>query len=845
MNILSELDFAARLASFRSRRYEGLREPQARALAGYAAHVNDPDVAVELPTGYGKTLVAFLIADYALERGLTVAYLTGNNQLSDQVLEQARDLPGLDAVKFSSRNYPAAALADYHNAQAVGVMNYWVYFNASPRVEPADLVIFDDAHLAEQPLAGLFAIRIAWRTQAELYEQLCDLVLDNTDAYPSIQLMRDGLAGPGTPPELLAFSHWDALANEAGALLDQELPEETAVFVWPRVRPRLSACGVLIGPTAIEIRPYHPPTQTLIGYRNAQQRLYLSATLGTMDDLQRRLGVAAVVSVLDSPVASGEVGDRVFILNPSDAGPLFEAPLEFVMEQAAKAGRVAWLCASHSEADAVEGLLTLRAMPCYRLRGGGDDGALERWAASSQGHLVTAGRYDGLDFAGDQCRLVVLPSVPAASTEFERFVMAYLGDATFMRHRVGQRVTQALGRANRREEDWAMYLGLAPGFGTLLAQSGVQAAIPADVRPTIDAALRRLDGGWEAAEGDAASFWTNRSSSTEAPVRSGGRVRPGRTRPAATAGSATDEVTAVTRLWLGDATHAAEAAARAAATLSAAGEIEHAAFWRYVQAQAHHQEGTAGALGRTIDAMRAAAEGGAATTWFVRLGRLLADLRGEQAARIDELPWIVWDEWLRESGAAGVSRTVEHCRANVTGSHDEQAEALEILGRIVGVSASRPRGQGVTDVVWSWTSSRRVERRLWEVKTGTSHALPRAWVDQALGQVAADDPQPRRHVVGCIVTHLENVEEEAARAAGDMLCLVHVDAVSALAQQLGDQLLAYADRWGEGSPGERGAAREAVEPEMPSGGWLAGLLSPSRGRLLRSDDVISGLEQGS
>jgi hypothetical protein len=250
-------------------------------------------------------------------------------------------------------------------------MNYWVYFNASPRVEPADLVIFDDAHLAEQPLAGLFAIRIAWRTQAELYEQLCDLVLDNTDAYPSIQLMRDGLAGPGTPPELLAFSHWDALANEAGALLDQELPEETAVFVWPRVRPRLSACGVLVGPTAIEIRPYHPPTQTLIGYRNAQQRLYLSATLGTMDDLQRRLGVAAVVSVLDSPVASGEVGDRVFILNPSDAGPLFEAPLEFVMEQAAKAGRVAWLCASHSEADAVEGLLTLRAMPCYRLRGGG------------------------------------------------------------------------------------------------------------------------------------------------------------------------------------------------------------------------------------------------------------------------------------------------------------------------------------------------------------------------------------------------------------------------------------------------------------------------------------------
>ena len=98
---------------------------------------------------------------------------------------------------------------------------------------------------------------------------------------------------------------------------------------------------------------------------------------------------------------------------------------------------------------------------------------------------MTAGRYDGLDLAGDLCRLVIIPSVPAASTEFERFVMAYLADATFMRHRVGQRVTQALGRANRRSADWAMYLGLAPGFGTLLAQSAVllKPLPPAWLRP--------------------------------------------------------------------------------------------------------------------------------------------------------------------------------------------------------------------------------------------------------------------------------------------------------------------------------------------------------------------------
>ena len=39
-----------------------------RVLAGYATHTDTPDLAIELPTGYGKTLVALLIGDYALSR---------------------------------------------------------------------------------------------------------------------------------------------------------------------------------------------------------------------------------------------------------------------------------------------------------------------------------------------------------------------------------------------------------------------------------------------------------------------------------------------------------------------------------------------------------------------------------------------------------------------------------------------------------------------------------------------------------------------------------------------------------------------------------------------------------
>lgn len=152
--------------------------------------------------------------------------------------------------------------------------------------------------------------------------------------------MHESAAG-NSPPELLAFRHWDKLATPVADLLTTRLPEDERRFTWPTVVARLQACGVLIGPSAIEIRPYHPPTTTLHGYHRAGQRIYLSATLGTMDDLQRRLGVQKVTNGLTTPVTPNEVGERLFLLNPTDDAALSDRCVDFVLAQAARAGRVA------------------------------------------------------------------------------------------------------------------------------------------------------------------------------------------------------------------------------------------------------------------------------------------------------------------------------------------------------------------------------------------------------------------------------------------------------------------------------------------------------------------------
>jgi hypothetical protein len=846
-------DFDERLAEFGSGRFRQLRPGQRQVLAAYAQHhLDTPDLAIEMPTGEGKTLLALLIADYALDQGRSVAYLTGTRQLAERVQEEAEIL-GLDVVRFAAKDYGGAKLDDYHQAQAVGVMNYWVYFNSKPIPQPADLVIFDDAHLAEQPLSGLQTLRIPDRRGAarDLYQTLCELVVAHTDAYAGLLAMLDGTARPGTPPELLSFKDWAALAGPARRAIEESpfSADDEVKYVWPALRDHLSRCGVLIGPSGIEIRPYHPPSALNSWFSRARQRLYLSATLGSMDDLQRRIGGGPVTRLVpEQPLPAGATGERLLVLNPSTGKPFESTVLNWALGQArAAGGRAAWLCASHSEADELQETLTGAGQPVFRLRPG-EDATVEAWSRAATGHLVTAGRYDGLDLAGDICKLVIITTVPQASSEFERFVVAYLGDAGFMRHRVGQRVTQALGRANREATDRSLYMGLDPTFAQMLADPAVRKSIPADCEPTVRHALELYDQGWKGTLDACAAFWqpaaktsapADAASEQPAPRR---KLRPGRaTGGSSDVSSANAEVSAVTDLWVGDHARAARQAREAAAQLAAGGETEHAA---------HFDRGRGQDLAAAREALEDATTNGPRTTWFRRLERTVADLEGDaHTANDTDRFFLSWDEWRRETGSR-LERALSRGRTLLAGSHDQQCEGLEVLARLVGASGERPpKGeQSATDCRWSWSTAKRAERRVWEVKTvpkGEPKPLIRADVNQLLGQIEVETRRSiRLRVFGCLLTPATAVKDDAAEAAHDKIALINHAAALRLYDLLADRIRKYDALCGDGNAEARGKARETIEALLPRDGWLGTLLSPTRGTLMTAESVTGLFPSG-
>jgi hypothetical protein len=91
---------------------------------------------------------------------------------------------------------------DFNWGRAIGVMNYWNYFNARPGVEPAGMLILDDVHLLEGPLRDFFTVAI--RRGEALYAKLLDRIVARCPYYTVADDLLNEVDAP-RPPEMLVF----------------------------------------------------------------------------------------------------------------------------------------------------------------------------------------------------------------------------------------------------------------------------------------------------------------------------------------------------------------------------------------------------------------------------------------------------------------------------------------------------------------------------------------------------------------------------------------------------------------------------------------------------------------
>jgi hypothetical protein len=443
----------------RKRTVPGLLSHQADLLRGYmAVHKDHSDIAMQLPTGSGKTLVGLLVAEWRRRKyGERVVYLSPTRQLVNQVADQARSKYGIDLHPFTGpkSEYDPKASSDWQNADAVAVTTYSSLFNVNPFFSDPDLIILDDAHSAENYVAHFWSLQIdnsepEHKPAFTALTGLISSIMPHTD--------RTRLSGKGDSDdqqwvEKLPTPVFQKLAPELIALLDEHTPGTKLRFPWRILRESLHACHLYISRRSILIRPLIPPSRTHAAFDNAKQRLYMSATLGSGGDLERVTGRYPIHKI---PVPTGwdkqGIGRRFFLFPKRSLDE--DASSEFVMEAIRKGGRALYLVPDEPSAVRIRAQIASE-VGCDVFDALQLESSKQPFVGNANAVAVIANRYDGIDLLDDDCRLLFADGLPGGANLQERFLVLRVTAQLLLDDRILTRLVQGFGRCTRSPNDYA------------------------------------------------------------------------------------------------------------------------------------------------------------------------------------------------------------------------------------------------------------------------------------------------------------------------------------------------------------------------------------------------------
>lgn len=666
-----------------------------------------PDVAIELPTGSGKTLIALLIAEWTRRStNGRILYLCPDNALVRQVVEKAEGC-GISAIAFTGpgREYPAADIAQFNAGRTIGVTSYWTIFNASPRLEPTHIFL-DDAHAAGPAISSNWNVELDREEHPEAFHAIIQIFSDwiGADLRQVI-----GSNQWSDRVEMMPVPILHAESERLSEILEAHLRRGTpAHFSWIQTRDNLAACNLFISHGVLSIRPIVPPTHVAAAFSGAQQRVYLSATLGGDGDLERIVGRSPIHYIPSS--LHGSVGRRFILFG--DAG-LNDAEEElFLRDVVLSAGRSIVLTTSERSAEAISARVFSAEAGRTILRNRDIRESYLRFTAADRTTLILANRYDGIDLPGEACRLLMLFGLPSAGDLQERYLWSQLGAHAALWGRITTRISQGLGRTARGFQDHTLALlygadlldfvtnadrieGFNPVLAAELEFGREQIGAPLDQRLRAVAAFREQGEQWQQID----QYLTR--------IAQSGQPSP---KAAPLSKAAADEVAFAHAMWDGQYPQAVKRARAIVDRLSEPVLAGYKAWWCLQLSAAAHlasqTDSTYSAL--SASSLREGYETGANGSIFSRASFALdhgsrqrsvardadEELEGVATRLVEVLGKLGFTSPKFETTAGALLRDIRSTEPSTF------EPALDELGRWLGFNTWRPNASGSPDGIW-------------------------------------------------------------------------------------------------------------------------------------------------
>jgi hypothetical protein len=537
------------------------------------------------------------------------------------------------------------------------------------------------------------------------------------------------------------------------------------------------------------LRPFVPPTRFHPAFEDAEQRVYLSATLGMAGELERSFGRRSVPRIAIPADWERHGSGRRLALLPG-AGMDAGAATDFIRATIGGQPRALVLVPSYRQAEGVRELLP----DDWDVAGFEDvDDRLEPFRSTDQCALVLANRYDGIDLPGDACRMILVNGLPTGTHLQERFLYEAVGARSALRERIRTRLMQGMGRATRSRSDRAVVLLSGEDLLMFIRDpnnlAGLRAEQQAELKyglflsaeghdlASVVESFLSADDEWAEAE----EYLRQEAETVDLDAPEGARQLHE---------AAPEEVRACEAGWRGEPGQATAHAQAAVRRLTVGAVGAYRTLWKVLAA--HWAAQHAAVTGEPLD-VRVAAELGRDAAASARTREWKPPLPevavSAEAEELDSRAVRIAEVLLPLSRSPRVDRYIEDLDAWIASDEAKTFErALERLGSMMGFDSVRPGASAAPDAAWRDGA----DQLLWEAKSeqleggvvsarvvrqANSHPT---WVQRQL------DWESDATAVTFLVSPREGVEREAVAVAADHVHLCGLEGAREMAREVAE-----------------------------------------------------------
>lgn len=450
--------------SLPNRKYDYPRDVQTEVWTQWMEKREEKDIIIKMNTGSGKTIVGLIILMSCIREDKKPAmYVVPNKFLMKQVIKEAESL-GIPVTENSDD-------VGFITGEKILITNIYKLVNGKTvfgkRSNGNNLkigsILIDDVHACINDIESQYTIEIAngEDTYTRIYKMFEE---DIKQQYPNRVIdINNGIPGVNI---LVPYWAWQEKSTEIYKIITEDNENTDVQMKLPLFRDYFHLCNCVISTEKIEISPKSININEIEGFKRAERRIYMSATIVAIDSLISKCGIKNYPKNVIKPQYSDDMGERFIIFPQIINKEITNDEIKYKLKKMSEKHNVVVITPSDIRRKYWEDVADI-SVDKYNL-----EEVVENLKNSHLGLIVMSNKYEGIDLPNKACEILVIDGIPNSKRKYDEVEQQIIGNSDKILNKKIQLIEQGMGRGVRSSGDYCAVVLMGQGLVSTLYAEG-------------------------------------------------------------------------------------------------------------------------------------------------------------------------------------------------------------------------------------------------------------------------------------------------------------------------------------------------------------------------------------